>query len=122
MAQISGGSRLYKKSFLVHFRDKLIPIEAAAISFFYTANEIVYAYLTDGHTYVMDFTIDALMKQLGPDAFFKANRQFIVNRKAITEVEFFFNSRLSIKTKPTPPEQILVSKARVPEFKIWMNS
>ena len=34
MAQISGGSRLYKKSFLVHFRDKLIPIEAAAISFF----------------------------------------------------------------------------------------
>ena len=70
----------------------------------------------------MDFTIDALMKQLDPDAFFKANRQFIVNRKAITEVEFFFNSRLSIKTKPTPPEQILVSKARVPEFKIWMNS
>jgi len=122
IAQISGGNKLYKKSFLVHFRDKLIPIEAASISYFYTANEIVYAYLTDGHTYVMDFTIDALMKQLDPDAFFKANRQFIVNRKAITEVEFFFNSRLSIKIKPAPPEQILVSKARVPEFKTWMNS
>jgi two-component system response regulator LytT len=82
----------------------------------------VYAYTADNKTYVMDHTIDALMRQLDPDNFFKANRQFIVNRKCITEVDFFFNGRLSLKIKPEPPEKILVSKARVPEFKTWMNS
>jgi DNA-binding LytR/AlgR family response regulator len=120
--QINNPGRLYKRSFLVHYRDKLIPVDAGSISFFYTANEIVYAYTTDDKMYVMDHTIDALVRQLDPDNFFKANRQFIVNRKCITEVDFFFNGRLSLKIKPEPPEKILVSKARVPEFKTWMNS
>jgi DNA-binding LytR/AlgR family response regulator len=120
--QINNPGRLYKRSFLVHYRDKLIPVDAGYISFFYTANEIVYAYTTDDKMYVMDHTIDALVRQLDPDNFFKANRQFIVNRKCITEVDFFFNGRLSLKIKPEPPEKILVSKARVPEFKTWMNS
>ena len=122
ISQISGAGKVYKKSFLVHYRDKLIPVDTATISFFYTANEIVYAYTLTGQTYVIDHTIDALVKLLDPDVFFKANRQFIVQRKTITEVEFFFNGRLSVKMKPEPPEQILVSKARVPEFKLWMNS
>ena len=122
ISQISGAGKVYKKSFLVHYRDKLIPVDTATISFFYTANEIVYAYTLTGQTYVIDHTIDALVKLLDPDVFFKANRQFIVNRKCITEVDFFFNGRLSLKIKPEPPEKILVSKARVPEFKMWMNS
>ena len=120
--QITNPGKLYKRSFLVHYRDKLIPVESASISFFYTAHEIVYAYIADGHVYVKDSTIDSLMKQLDPDVFFRANRQFIVNRKNITEVDFYFNGRLSLKLKPEPPEKILVSKARVPEFKVWMNS
>jgi two-component system response regulator LytT len=122
MEQISNAGKVYKKSFLVHYRDKLIPVETVAIAYFYTANEIVYAYTIDGKVYVMDFTIDALMKQLDPETFFKVNRQFIVNRKAIAEVEFFFNGRLALKVKPEPPEKMLISKARVPEFKGWMNS
>ena len=120
--QLANPGKLYKRSFLVHYRDKLIPVDASSISFFYTANEIVYAFTDDDRMYVMDHTIDALMRQLEPDNFFKANRQFIVNRKYITEVDFFFNGRLSLKIKPEPPEKILVSKARVPEFKTWMNS
>jgi len=122
LEQLTDPGKMYKRSFLVHYRDKLIPVDAVSVSFFYTANEIVYAYTTDGHVYVMDYTIDALMKQLDQHAFFRANRQFIVNRKNIIEVDFYFNGRLSVKIKPEPPEKILVSKARVPEFKGWMNS
>jgi DNA-binding LytR/AlgR family response regulator len=70
----------------------------------------------------MEYTMEQLEQQLDPHVFFRANRQFIINRGAITEVDFYFNGRLSIKVKPEPPERILISKARVPEFKSWMNS
>jgi DNA-binding LytR/AlgR family response regulator len=70
----------------------------------------------------MEFTMEQLEMQLDPQQFFRANRQFILNRNAITEVDFYFNGRLSIKIKPEPAEHILISKARVPEFKNWMNS
>jgi DNA-binding LytR/AlgR family response regulator len=118
--QISNAKN-YKKSFLVHYRDRLIPIETAKISWFYTANEIVYAHTIDARQFVIDFTMEQLEQQLDKSTFFRANRQFIVNRKEITEVEFYFNGRLSVKVKPAPPESIIISKARVPEFKSWMN-
>ncbi|NII83739.1 MULTISPECIES: LytR/AlgR family response regulator transcription factor [unclassified Pedobacter] len=122
LAQIGNRSKSYKKSFLIHYRDKLIPVETAKISWFYTANEIVYARTMDDRQYVMDFTIEQLEQQLEPDSFFRANRQFIINRQAITEVEFYFNGRLLVKVKPIAETQILISKARVPEFKRWMNT
>jgi two-component system response regulator LytT len=122
LEQIGSAGRTYKKSFLVHYRDKLLPVEAAAISFFYTAHEIVHAYTYDDKAYVIDLTLDILAQQLDPELFFKANRQFIVNRKAIVEVDFYFNGRLSLKLKTETPEKILVSKARVPEFKKWADS
>ncbi|EHQ25141.1 LytR/AlgR family response regulator transcription factor [Mucilaginibacter paludis] len=121
LQQIDQLTRSYKKSFLVHFRDKLIPVETAKIAWFYTASELVYAHTTDGHQYVMEFTMEQLEQLLDPQLFFRANRQFIVNRGCITEVEFYFNGRLLVKVKPEPTERILISKVRTPEFKAWMN-
>jgi two-component system, LytTR family, response regulator LytT len=112
----------YKQSFLVHTRDKLIPLTVAQISWFYTANEIVYAGTADNKQYIIDATMEQLQQQLDPAVFFRANRQFIVQRKAIVEVDFYFNGRLSVKINPPAREQILISKARVPEFRQWMNS
>lgn len=119
--QLSSGKTSYKRSFLVHFRDKLLPLETVNIAWFYTANEIVYAQTNDNKQYVIDFTMEQLEQQVDPGQFYRANRQFIVNRKCITEVAFYFNGRLIVKMKPDPPEHIIVSKARVPQFKNWMN-
>jgi two-component system response regulator LytT len=121
LSQINQLKQHYKKSFLVHFRNKLIPLETNRISWFYTNNEMVHAQTDDNRQYVIDENMEALTGQLEPQQFFRANRQFILNRKSIVEVDFFFNGRLSLKVNPAPPEQILVSKARVPEFKTWMN-
>jgi two-component system response regulator LytT len=122
LEQMKSIAKPHKKSFLIHFRDKLIPVETAKIAWFYTAHEIVYANTTDGHQYAVEFTMEQLEQQLDPSLFFRANRQFIINRDALTEVDFYFNGRLSLKMKPEPPEKVLVSKARVPEFKKWMDS
>lgn len=121
MQQLAAQFKSYKQSFLVHNRDKLIPLSAGNIAWFYTANELVYAGTVDNKQYIIDFTMEQLQQQLDPAVFFRANRQFIVQRGAIQEVEFYFNGRLTLKVHPAPKEQILISKARVPEFKNWMN-
>jgi two-component system LytT family response regulator len=56
---------------------------------------------------------------IDPEDFFRANRQFIVSRDSIKEVELWFHNRLSITLKVPVPEKILVSKARVSEFRQW---
>jgi len=113
--------RSYKKSFLVSYRDKLIPLEAGKIVWFHTAHELVYAHVVDGRQYTLEDTLEQLESQVDPQLFFRANRQFIINRTAITEIEYYFNGRLWVKLDPAPSEKVLISKARAPQFKNWLN-
>ena len=118
---MSQTAKTYKKSFLIPYRNKLIPVESNQIAWFYTINDIVYAQTFDAQQYIIEETLEELEKQLDPDLFFRANRQYIVNRKAILEVEFYFNGRLLIQLTPNPTDQVLVSKARSSNFKSWMS-
>ena len=122
LAESLRSRRSYKQSFLVHFRDKLLPLGTEAIAWFHSAGEVTSATTLDNQKHVVDFTLEQLQEQLDPHAFFRVNRQFIVHRKAIREVDFYFNGRLLVKTQPAATDQMLISKARVPEFKAWMNS
>lgn len=114
--------RSYKRSFLVHYRDKLVPVASSQVAWFYTAHEIVYAHTADDRQYVIEFTLEQLEQQLDPAIFYRANRQFIINKHMVAEVDFYFNGRLTVKVKPEPPERILISKARVTAFRNWMDS
>jgi DNA-binding LytR/AlgR family response regulator len=96
-------------------------VEAAKINWFHTANEIVYAHLSDGRQYIMEFTLEQLENELEPTLFFRANRQFIINKKAVEAVEYFFNGRLLIKIHPSPQDQIIVSKAKAMTFRKWLD-
>jgi DNA-binding LytR/AlgR family response regulator len=74
-----------------------------------------------GSIYNIENTLEELEEKLDPSVFFRANRQFIVAREAIHEIEFYFNGRLSIKIQPLAAEKILVSKERVPVFRKWFE-
>lgn len=111
-----------RQSFLVHHRDKLIPLKASHIVWIQSSNETTLSRLHTGQTYGLDTTLEKLSEQLDPGQFFRVNRQFIINREFIREVEFYFNGRLSVHlTAQQPEEKILVSKARASEFKSWLN-
>ncbi|MEO6285801.1 MAG: LytTR family DNA-binding domain-containing protein [Dyadobacter sp.] len=121
LAQLGSLTKSFKKSFLVHYRGKLFPLETAKIAWFYTAAEVVYARTVDEKQYIVEFTMEQLEQQLDPDSFCRVNRQFIINRLAVTEAEQYFNGRLLVKVTPQADEHIIISKARTAEFKNWMN-
>ena len=109
-----------QRVFLVHYKDKIIPLSINDIAFFYTANEKVSAFTYAGEKYQVDRTLEMLQSALPADEFFRANRQYIVARKAVKDIAVWFGSRLALNLTQETPEKIIISKARVPEFKQWL--
>ena len=120
--EFAGRQKEERQAFLVHVRDKIIPLKRDEIAFFHTQNELVSAYTYTGAVYPMDKTLEALQALLPTGDFFRANRQFIIARSAVDDISVWFGSRLSVNLKVDVPEKIIVSKARVPVFKDWLTS
>ena len=108
--------------FLVHYKDKIIPLSIEDVAYFYTSNEKVTATTYSGEKYQVDRTLELLQGSLPVNNFFRANRQFIVSREAVKDIVVWFGSRLALNLKVETPEKIIISKARAPEFKQWLMS
>ena len=113
----------YKTHFLIPMKgDKLLPVSVDMILFFYIADGNVKAVMTDGKEYLFTQTLDELADSLDPALFFRINRQYLISRKAVQDIDLWFNGRLAINLIVPTLERILVSKARVPDFKTWFTS
>ena len=117
---VAQASRTEQQVFLVHFRDKIIPLQSQDIAFFHTFEERVTAYCFDGNKYIVEQTLEALQGKLSPRHFFRANRQFIISRKSVKDISVWFGSRLTANLILETPEKIIIPKARVHEFKDWL--
>ena len=67
----------------------------------------------------MDGPLESVMEELDPRRFFRANRQYIVAHEAVKEIGFWPVSKLVLTLKVETPSRVVVSKARVGEFKRW---
>ena len=112
----------YKTHFLIPVKgDKLIPVQTSDLACFYVDTGTIKTSTFEGRTYTLDFTLDELGELLDPEHFFRANRQYIISRKAIKDIDLWFNSRLSVNLKVVVPEKIVISRGRIPEFKSWFS-
>lgn len=76
-------------SILVSYKDKIIPVKTDHIALFYIANEETSLLTFDHKTYVLNKNLEELEKLSGDD-FFRVNRQYLVNRKAVKDAAHFF--------------------------------
>lgn len=120
LAQI-GEKKRYRSCFLLPERDKLVPLPVNTIVYIYIDAKTVKIVTTGGKNYFMNHTLDDLMSELDPQMFFRANRQFIVSRDSIKDVSVWFGNKLAINLNVEVPEKIIVSKAKVGEFKAWFT-
>lgn len=108
------------KTMLIRYKDRIIPINVEDVAFFYTFSERVTLTTLSGECYHVDKTLETLIQQLPPEQFFRANRQFIVSRRAVKDIAVWFGSRLTLNLSVELPERIVIPKARVAEFKQWL--
>jgi two-component system LytT family response regulator len=110
----------YKRHFLIPHKDRLIPVQADEFAFFEIKGGIVRGITFDKKHWLLEESLDELTDELHPDAFYRANRQFLVSRKAIKEIEHYFNGRFCLHLMPNPDEPVLVSKAKAGKFREWL--
>ena len=120
-AQIEAMRPKYKSYFLLPERDKLIPLQVSNIAFICIDEKMIKIVTLDHKIFYTNQTLDDLLVQLDPTQFFRANRQYIVSRGAIKDVSIWFGNKLAINLIVETPDKVIVSKARVSEFKTWFS-
>jgi DNA-binding LytR/AlgR family response regulator len=110
----------YKERFVVKIGEQLKTVETQQIAYIFTEHKTSIAILFDGKKMPLDACLDELETQLHPQFFFRANRQFIVNYKAIAQMHTYTKSRIIITLQPPAPEEVVVSSEKSAAFKDWL--
>lgn len=110
----------FRSHFLIPYKgDKLLPLAVQQVQYFCIVEGTTKAVVSEKESYVLPYTLDELTEGLDPDRFFRANRQYLISRQAVRDIDLWFNNRLSINLRVPTGEKILVSKLRVNDFKAW---
>lgn len=109
-----------KRTLLVNFRDKTFPVDVSTVAYFFVEDETTMLY-THGHEYVLSKSLDELEEMLDSRQFYRANRQYLINRDYIKEIEQFFARKLAVKLIVPVKEGVIVSKAKASDFLTWLE-
>lgn len=107
-------------SILITWKDKIIPIRINDIAFFYIDSKSTQLITFDNRAYFVNHTLDDLEEICGEN-FYRANRQYLVNRNVVAEALQFNARKLILKLKVDGKHEIIISKSRVPEFLSWLR-
>lgn len=116
---ISGKTENYKTRYLVKIGEHIKSISTEDICFFYAEGRTVFIITNENRKFIVDNTLEELTNQLNPEKFFRANRSFIINFDHITDVVVYSTSRLRVKFPHEFEKEIIVSREKVSEFKVW---
>jgi DNA-binding LytR/AlgR family response regulator len=113
----------YKTRFLGKIGQRTYFIQVQDVAYFTADNKIVHLVARDGKRYIKNATMEKLEQILEPKIFFRVNRKIIIHIDAIEQIKPYDNSRLIIVVKGMPTaEEIIISREKVAEFKIWADN
>ncbi|MCW3123332.1 MAG: response regulator transcription factor [Flavipsychrobacter sp.] len=110
----------YKKRFIIRFGEHIKTLAVENIAYCISENKNTFARTFDGHKYPMDNNLDALEEMLDPQYFFRINRQFLINLKAIEEMKIYSKARVIVRLNPPVKDLPVVSSERAADFKLWL--
>jgi two-component system, LytTR family, response regulator LytT len=105
---------------LVYQADRIIPLRADEVALFYIEEEAVYALTFERKKHLLTQRLDVLEESFAGN-FFRANRQYLVNRKAVKDASQSFNRKLRINLSVPFDQEILVGKLKHRDFLAWLS-
>jgi two-component system, LytTR family, response regulator LytT len=106
-------------SIIIHQGDKIFPVEVKKIALFFPNDGYVFAVTFDSKKHIVSHSLEELENFCGT-SFFRINRQYLINQKAIKDVSRYFNRKLLVNLNIDFHEQILVGKLKTSSFLNWL--
>ncbi|GET25564.1 LytTR family DNA-binding domain-containing protein [Prolixibacter sp. NT017] len=110
-----------KKRFLVKLGDRYRSIKSEDIAWFIYDDGLTFAVTFDNTRFPVNYSIDQLSSLLDPALFYQVNRKYMVNIESIRNIHTWFNSRFKIEITPNSEEDVIVSRERAKDFKLWLD-
>lgn len=107
-------------TFMIRYRDRLLPVALDKIAIFYLENEVNHILLFSGKTYLIPETLEETEKQVD-HTFFRANRQFLINRRSLKEAVEYFPRKMKLLLNFPFDQEIIVSREKKPKLIKWLN-
>ncbi len=111
----------YREHFLVQNNDGYTVLNVHDINHIATENGITRAFLHNGRSVALNYTMGDIEAQLDPAKFFRASRQYIIGIDSIERIHFSYGYKLSIRLKSYPQMDIVVSKEKSAQLKEWID-
>jgi len=108
-----------QNAILVFYKDKILPVRFENIAIFYLHNNLTHLLTFDKEQYYINETLEEIEK-ITPVAFYRANRQHLVNKQAIKDVSKYFSRKLLVNLTLPFAEKITVSKVKANHFLAWL--
>lgn len=116
--------KAYKTRFLVKYASQMYFKEVEDIAIIRADDKLCHIIEHQtSHQYLIDQTLEELDgKLLDPVSFFRINRKFIVNIKAIKKIKRHNNGQYEILINNFNDDKLIVSRSRVNDFKNWIDA
>ena len=111
----------YREHFLVQNNDGYTVLNVHDINHIATENGITRAFLHNGRSVALSYTMGDIEAQLDPTKFFRASRQYIIGIDSIERIHFSYGYKLSVRLKGYPQVDIVVSKEKSTQLKEWID-
>jgi two-component system, LytTR family, response regulator LytT len=109
-----------RSAILVFQNERIIPLPVADIALFFIHNKMTLVLCFDQQLYMIGQSLDEL-EEIWRDTFFRANRQYLVNRKAIKEASHYYARKLLLHLSINFKDTITVSKDKYADFLQWLS-
>jgi DNA-binding LytR/AlgR family response regulator len=111
----------YRRRFLVKEQQRLISVETENIAYFYSEEGQNYLVTRNKQVFPLDYTLEEMEDMLDPAAFQRANRAFIISIKSVQQISNYANGKLKLDLMPPSKKEVLVSREKTSDFKVWMG-
>lgn len=108
------------KALLIHVRDKIISLPLDNIALVVLSNGLVMMQTFDGKKIATHKNLEEI-EQLDPQSFYRANRQYLVHRNAIVEVQKYDNRKLKLSLNIIMGDDVIISKEKATSFLRWFS-
>jgi DNA-binding LytR/AlgR family response regulator len=113
-------TRQFQERIIIYVGSQIKLLHDYEIAYLYAESKMVFIVTFDKVKYTTDITLEAFEKMLNPKLFYRINRQFIVNLKAISKMMPASKQRIELVLEPSFNQETITSFERTPQFKKWL--